>query len=132
MACESGSHQAGPLPVWSQKDTTNWVFHPALPPMDSARHKYVRASIEMAQNSGACKIRPALRMSNDGVTWDTPVAIGSDTRNSNGTTYGNTFNDMGTTTAAKQIVQYGVQAVNDSGTALEMCSASLKIDVKES
>jgi hypothetical protein len=72
-----------------------------------------------------------MRTTDDGVAFGTPVAIGTATRNQNGTTYGLAFIDMGQTTAAAQLVQYGVEVINDSGASLEACYVSLKVDRKE-
>ena len=60
-----------------------------------------------------------------------PVAIGTATRSANGITFGADFEDMSATTKTKQYVQFGIECQNDSGVALEMCQATLKIDVQE-
>lgn len=88
----------------------------------------VRPSFELAQSSGLLTVRSAVRTSDDGVAWDTPVAIGGHSRYTNGITYGSGFTDMTSTTDAKQLVQPGVEVKNSSGTALEMGLVTLKLD----
>lgn len=67
---------------------------------------------------------------NDGVAFDSPVAIGSQTRTTNGTTYGAVYEDMSATTKTKGLVQLGVEAKCASGNALENGMASLKADIR--
>ena len=130
MACDDGSHAFGPIPVWSNKTNATWLFHPMTGPLDSTKLARIRASFEMAQDTGACKIRPAIRMSNDGLQWDTPVAIGTATLDANGTSYGTDFIDMSGTTKGKGKAQLGVEVINDDDTGLaEMCMASGKFDI---
>ena len=128
MPCDDGSHTFGPIPVWSNKTSATWLFHPLTGPLDSSKISSVRASFEMAQSTGLCTIRPAIRMSNDGQTWDTPVAIGAQTQSADGTNYGTSFTDVSSTTQAKQLAQLGIECQNVSGTATEMCMASGKFD----
>lgn len=84
--------------------------------LGAATFPLVQASFELAQSSGALLIRPAIRTSNDGQTFDTPVAIGSDTRNADGTAYGTTFVNLTTATNSKQLVQPGIKAKNDDAS----------------
>ncbi len=99
--------------------------------MDSGGIDKVRVSFEMRQTSGAAEIRPALRMSNDALTWDNPVSIGITTRSTDGVTNGADFVDVSATTKAKALVQFGVECKNTTGTTCELCSAALKVDTKE-
>ena len=96
--------------------------------MDSAKYQKLRASLELAQNSGAIVVRPAIRVGDGGSQWGTPVAVGGFTRNANGTTYGGSFTDYSATTDTKRQVQPGVEAKNDSGTSLAMGLVTLKLD----
>lgn len=128
MACEEAGTTYSPIIVWTRKNDTDWVFHPVGVPVDANGFQLVRPSIELSQSSGALIVRPAVRTSNDGSSWDTPVAIGSQTRSSNGITYGSAFEDMTSTTNAKQLVQPGIESKNTTGTSLEMGLATLKLD----
>ncbi|MCK6502490.1 hypothetical protein L6R53_03685 [Myxococcota bacterium] len=128
MSCKSATKTWGPIPVWSSKSTTNWLFHPLSGPLDSTDIDEVRPSFEMPQNSGHAKIRPALRMSNDAQTWDTAVAIGNSTLSADGVSYGAAYEDVSATTSAKAWVQFGIECQNVSGGGPELCMAALKID----
>lgn len=131
MSCsKKESLTLGPIPAWTVKSTTNWNFFALSPPMSSSGVINVRVSFEMANNSGDCKIRPVLRMSNDGVTWDSPVAIGTATLSDDGTTYGAVFENMATTTTAKQLVQFGIEVQNATGSGVELCLVSMRIDIE--
>ena len=128
MSCDDSSTTFPPVVVWTKKNTTDWVFHPVGPPVDSAKYQKLRASIELAQSSGLLLVRPSIRAGDDGSQWGTPVAVGGITRNADGTTYGTTFPDYTTTTDGKRLVQPGVEAQNVSGTSLEMGLVTLKLD----
>lgn len=130
LACDdSNSETFGPIVVWSAKDDSNWVFHPVGPPRSSATVKpKMRPNLSMAQESGACRIRAAIRTTNDGVTFETPVAIGSVECTADGAQYGGSYTDLSTNLNAKRLVQIGIQCINQSGTSLEMCAASLQLD----
>ena len=128
MSCSSKSKTWGPIPVWTNKTTTTWLFHPLSGPMDSTDINKIRASFELRQSSGALLMAPALRMGNDGLTWDSAVQIGTDTSSNEGVTYGAAFIDMHTTTQAKVLVQFGVLCKNTTGAIVEQAMAALKID----
>ena len=114
--------------VWSQKSTSTWLFHPVSEAIESVGINNIRASFALEQSTGVIKVRPALQMSNDGLTWDNAVAIGTDTRNTDGTTFADNYEDVSATTQGKLYVRFGVQAQNDSGTDVEMGRVTLRID----
>lgn len=60
-----GAYLLGPKAVWTDGTSTP-LFHPLSRPMSSAGLNDARVSTSMEQDSGNCKIRPALRYSNDG------------------------------------------------------------------
>ena len=74
MTCKDGTQSFGPTPVWSIKSTSTWLFFPMSAPLDSTTVKRIRASVQLAQSTG-CKARAAIRMSNDGNSWEAPVAV---------------------------------------------------------
>ena len=88
----------------------------------------VRASLQMAQSSGAAKFRVAIRMSDDGVTFAPPVPVGPLVRTSDGASYGSDYTNLSTTFSSKRYFQIGVECTNSTGTSLEFCSASLQLD----
>lgn len=114
--------------VWSQKSTSTWIFHPMSEAMDTVGVNHVRVSFSLEQSTGLLKIRPAFQVSNDGLTWDTPVAIGTDTRNTDGTTFADEFVDISGTTTTRLFLRFGVQVQNDSGTDVELGRVTLRID----
>lgn len=123
----------GPTPTWTNGTTTTPIFFPLSDPMESSGLISVRVSIEMGQDSGNCKMRPALRYSDDGVTWDPAKEIVAAYRTTEGTDYGTTYIDItglaGTTVRA--FVQFGVQVVNEAGAARENCNATIRVEPKE-
>ncbi len=131
MRCNNGARQYGPIPVWSKRDDTTWLFFPITEPMDSTDIKMVRASFALDSSTGSVEIRPALRISNDGITWDTPTVIGNPTpRSADGTTWGTAFVNVSSTTQTKALVQFGIQAKNTTGTTTQDNGmASMKLDV---
>ncbi len=64
MSCND-SRTLGPIPVWSNKTNNTWLFHPLAAPQSSAGVNFARCTLEVAQSSGAIKVRPAVRYSND-------------------------------------------------------------------
>lgn len=76
-----------------------------------------------------------MRLSNDGVTWNTDVAI--DTTNLNYVAtdtpvYGTAYVDILALTTPGAWVQFGVQAANQTaGTGTGLCNATLRIEQKE-
>jgi hypothetical protein len=130
MAC-SASRNFGPVVVWSSGSTTNWVFHPVAEPEPSADvPTTMRPNLGLAQSSGNAKIRLALRMSNDGLTFDTPVAIGSLVAAAESSVFGTTYSDLASNLVSKRLVQFGIQCQNASGSNIELCSASAQLDLR--
>lgn len=124
----------GPQTVWTDGTATP-TFHPMSEPIESAGVINVRTTFEMEQNSGNCKVRPALRFSNDGTTWDTEQEYPDDAsyRTTNGITWGSVYTDITVVTnaAPRAYVQFGVQAANTSAGAIQLCSVTLRIEPKE-
>lgn len=122
----------GPIPVWTDGTTTADLFHPLGPGIESAGLLGVRVSTEMDQNSGNCKIRPAIRYSNDGLGWGGDVLVVAAYRSTPGIDYGSTYVDLSTLGAtAGAYIQFGVHARNTSGTRIEHCNATVLIEPKE-
>lgn len=130
MSCNDTTFEYGPIPVWTRRSDSDWVFSPISEPLNSTDIKRVRASWALDASTGNIEVRPAMRISNDGRTWDAPVPIGSPTpRSQDGTTWATGFDNIATTTESKALVQWGIQAKNTSGTSTQDHGmASLKID----
>ncbi len=124
-----GSWVFGPTAVWTDGTTTG-IFHPLSAPMPSAGVRLVRVSLEMSQDSGNCKMRPAFRYSNDGIAWDTHKDFGFGYRTSPGIDWGDTYVDISQFVGfpPRAYVQFGVEVANEGGSAINICNAMLRID----
>lgn len=134
-SCANSSSVFGPFTVWSKKDNSNWLAHVASDPETTADLAKARTSIENRSSSGAVKSRVVYRLSNDGDTWGgwTPLySNGTAEQTNDGTTYGASFVDLLSTVQDKQLIQWGVEVINTSGTATEMITVVIKLDRKRS
>jgi len=134
MSCSADNARTfGPIVVFTSGSTSSWLFHPVGPPEPSSQvGTMMRPNLNIQQTSGNVKIRLAMRMSNDGLTFDTPVAIGALERAQLGAAYGSSFSNLATTLASKRLVHFGIESVNDSGTRVEVASASAELDYERS
>ncbi len=92
-----------------------------------------RGSIENRSSTGLIKTRIIYRLSNDGASWDnwtTLYASGVTEQTNDGTSYGASFIDLVSAVAGKQMIQWGVEAINTSGSATEITTVIVKIDRK--
>lgn len=128
MSC-NGSTTHGPALAWSQKSTSTWLFIPLAAPESSVGINFVRPTLEVGQSSGAIKVRPALRYSDDMSTFDSAAAIDATnmTQTNDGIKYG-AWTDI--QSGQKNFVQFGVQVENDNGTATELAMVTLRLDRK--
>ncbi len=123
----AGSWLFGPEPVWTD-GTTNPTWHALSQPMSSAGLLKVRVSTELEETSANCKIRPAIRWSNDGISWDSDVNLVAGYRTTVGSDFGSTYIDLMALGTPKPWVQFGVQAANNSGVRVEICRATLLVE----
>lgn len=133
MSCGSDSTALGPQTVWSKKVNDAWLQHAMGEPESTTCLAKVRGSIENRSSTGALKSRIVYRLSNDGATWDawtTLYAGGTTEQTNDGTSYGATFVDLLGAVAGKQLIQWGCEVTNTSGTATEIGSVIIKIDRK--
>lgn len=132
MACKD-TLTLGPFTVWTQKSSSTYLFHPASSPESTVNWRDVRGSVENRASSGAISTRIVYRLSNDGVTWDNPLALYRSPNNpqvqtNDGTSYGSGFVDLSADIQGKQWIQWGVEAVNSSGTSTELATVTVKLD----
>lgn len=111
--------------------SANPIFHPLSEPMSSAGIINVRVSTELAETSGNCKVRPALRWSDDGIGWGSSSTIVATYRTTTGIDYGSSYVDITALGTPKPWVQFGLEVANSSGTRVEVCNTSLMVDPKE-
>lgn len=92
--------------------------------MDAARF-----TVEMSQDTGNSRIAGAFQFSDtQDPTASATAASPSVTRTSNGTSYGD-WQSM--TSGQKLFVRFGVNVdQEDSGTAFDMCNATIRVDTK--
>lgn len=133
MSCADGSTTLAPKNVWTKKDTANWLAHAFTEVESAADIGKVRGSLEVRSSTGAIKTRIAYRTTNNGSTFDawTPLyASGTNEQLNDGTMFGPSFVDLSNVVAGKQGIQWGVEAINASGVATEICAATIKLDKK--
>lgn len=126
-----GAWLFGPRQVWTD-GTTSAFFHPLSDPVASAGLLGARISIEMSEDSGYCKMRPAIRYSSDGVTWDGSNPADASWRTTNGIVPGTAYVDLTALGTPKSWVQFGVEVANDAGgSGFQFCNAALLVEPKE-
>lgn len=127
-----GSWLYGPRAVWTD-GTTTAIFHPLSEPMQTSALSKVRIAYQLSELGGPCRIRPAVRFSDDGGSWDAGAAVDSTNYayvTSNTVSYPPQFVDIysipGTT--PKSWIQFGVQAANGAAGAPGSCNATIRIE----
>ena len=125
-----GSWLFGQRTVFSDGTATP-IFHPLSEPMSSAGIINVRVSTELAETSGNCKLRPALRWSDDGIGWGSASAIVATYRTTTGIDYGSAYVDITALGTPKPWVQFGLEVANTTGSRVEVCNGALLVDPKE-
>lgn len=75
-------------------------------------------------------MRPALRWSADGVTWDSATTINASYVTGNGNQTTTSFTDFGALGSPKPFVQFGVQTFTISGSTFEMANITMVIEPK--
>jgi hypothetical protein len=131
MSCGSDTTTLGPQIARSKKDDTNWLTHAFSPPEGTTTVRKIRGSIENRSSTGAAKTRIVYRLSNDGSTWQawtTLYAGGTNEQTNDGTTYGGSFVDLASAVQGYQLIQWGVQVINTSGSATEIVNVTVKLD----
>ena len=128
MCSKSGVSQF--TTAWSggSTSTANAVFHPLVPATSSVELHNVSLSFEIRNNSGAAKVRGAIRYGNVDGTWDTAVDFGPTATTSDGWAYDTSFTDVTALGTRKLLAQLGVIVYNDSGTDIEYCRVRVRHD----
>ncbi len=132
MSCNK-STTLGPISVWSNLTQNSWVFFPLSGVLLSVGIDKIRGALELrAATSSNAKIRLALRTSNDGSTWDSPVQIGTLVQTGEGASYDSSYADMTSTLNGKTYMQLGIQAATAVGTPTfpELGLATARFDLR--
>ena len=118
----------GPSPVWT-KATGLAIFHALSAPIESRFLTSFRVSFELSESSGTCKIRPALRYSQDGTSWSPATALRKDFLSEEKIVWGDAYFEPGKLLPAPlpKFVQFGVEV---SGTGMNLCNATLRVEPK--
>lgn len=132
----AGAFFWGPRAVWTDGTTTP-IFHPMGEVTAANALTHVRVSFQLSEPSGAtCRIRPAVRFSSDGVTWEASQPL--DATNLGYVTtetpvFGTAYVDINNVPSAppRSWVQFGMQAANANTGASSTCNATLRLEVKE-
>jgi hypothetical protein len=126
-----GAMLFGPKGVWTDGTTTAF-FQPLSDAIPSAGLINARVTFEMSEDSGYCKMRPAMRSSVDGIGWDASAAIDATWRTSSGIVYGSSYVDLSQIVTVRQYVQFGVDVANDTGgSGFQFCNATMMVEPKE-
>jgi hypothetical protein len=125
----SESRQSPSKDIWSDGTTTG-VFHPMTEAMNSAGVTGVRPSWLVYRPTGGQAINAGVEYSNDGITWDTAVAFGTNYPTST-EVYQTTFVDVSVLGTRKRLVRFGLFIKTNSGTEVEICNATMMVDFGE-
>lgn len=106
-----------PTAVFSAQSESTQNFLPMTAAINSTQVRYVLLGIWLeAYSSENIKIRPAYQYSNDGVTWDSPIAVdlssGTPATQTAGWTYTDTVRDLESGVTPKLFVRFGVLVLN--------------------
>lgn len=108
------------------------TFFPMSSAMTSSSVAKARFAWQMTQDSGDCKMRPAVRFSSDGLNWDAAkeVSAGAAYATDETVRYDPAFVDLqglaGTTN--KTYMQFGLQTLNRTGTAVAFCRGAMRVE----
>lgn len=121
----------GPQAAWSKKSDADWLTHAVSDPEPTTNLKAAGSTIEIRSSSGALKGRVVYRTSDDGSTFGAWTVLNTNptqVQTNDGISYRPGFIDLLSAVAAKQLIQWGVEIANTSGTSLEMCAVLVKVE----
>ena len=117
------------MQIWSSGDAGADIFFPGTPAMKTIDWIGGRASLEVQATSGTGEIEVSLyyQLSNDQITWDSPVAMSTDTGlvSALGYDYGTAGTTVPTT---KKFVRFGLVSNQKAGTAIEQMRVRFILD----
>jgi len=128
-----GSWFYGPQAMWTiigAGPASVLTFFPMSEGIPTAGLLSARISYQMIQNSGDCKMRPAVRFSGDGVDWGTEKETTATYVTTSTPSYGEGYVDLVTLTDTpmRAYIQFGMQTLNQSGTAPALCNGILRVE----
>ena len=130
-----GSWFYGPETLYTSSTNATTLFFPLSQPISTAGMLDARFSYQMSQDSGDCKLRAAVRYSNDGVTWDEHKEVNSEYADATdeiiwGTTYVNLMTLAGPT-VPRAWIQFGLETKARSNSAVAGCRGALRVELKD-
>ena len=123
------------IPIFSKKSTSSDNFIPATGALASAGVKSATFGVYLEDSTfDNIKVRPGVQYSDDGITWDTAVAIdlggtGAEYATDAGWTYKTSFVDLESVATPKVFVRFGFMVLNVSGATVEGGLARLMFDL---
>lgn len=127
----SGSWFWGPEELHTSSSTATAIFFPLSDPMPTDGLIGARFSYQLTTDSGQCKLRAAIRYSDNGVAWDPHKEVNAEYADSNdeiiwGTgTYVNLLALAGT--PAKAWIQFGLETLPETN-AIAACRGTLRVE----
>lgn len=93
----------------------------------------MRVAIELSENRSDCKIRPAVRYSNTGETWDAYKVVDPTWLSTESTAYPPNFVVLENISGlnARTYFQFGVEVDNNSTQDFTMCNATIRLEFKD-
>ncbi len=120
---------AGPMTGWSSGSDSTALWIPGTGFGSTAGVHKIRGALEMRCNSGNCQIKLGYQLANDTDSPENAVTAGS-FLSSEGFLYATDFTDISTATKGKLYIRFGFWVQNTSGSRIEMCRASLRVDIE--
>lgn len=125
-----GAYLLGPETVYTNGTQADF-FIPISDPMPSRNLMAGRVTMEVTEvTSNNIKMRPALRWSADGVTWDSSSYINVNYVTGAGNQATSTFTDFSSLGTPKPFVQFGVQTYTITGSTFELARVALLVEPK--
>lgn len=130
----AGSWFWGPVELHTAASTATTIFFPLSDPMPAAGLTGARFSYQITSDSGECKLRAAVRYSDDGVNWDTQKEVNAEYADVNdeiiwGTgAYVNLLTLAGT--PAKAWIQFGLETKPETA-AIAACQGTLRVEPEQ-
>ena len=130
-----GSWFYGPETLYTSATLANTLFFPLSQPISTAGMLEARFSYQLTQDSGDCKLRAAVRYSNDGIGWDEHKEVNSEYADLTdeiiwGTGYVNLMTLAGPT-VPRAWIQFGLETKARSNSAVAGCRGALRVELKE-
>jgi len=118
MGCDEPNVRTSTVLAWTSGSSGTDLFVPATGPLRTAdwNSGLVTLEVEATSDSAAMEVVRSYSLSNDGITWDTPVTLADATPVASGRSYGATLTSI---PVSKAWVRFGVTTNQLTGSDLE-------------